>query len=113
MTPQEERKAINDVRLFFGKTTAETKEFFESVGIAAVLSYIKKEKICIPYLGELRITYDGDEISSQGRKAVIKAEFTPSDFIVRNVGQIEDETKTDAEEILLRRLRQIFKAKMQ
>lgn len=112
MTPQEERKAINDIRLFFGKSSAETKDFFESLGIAAVLSYMKGEKIVIPYLGDIQIKYKGDNVSSKGRKAVLDVKFHPSDFLYRNIGQIEDETKTDVEDILLRRLQQIFKSKM-
>ena len=110
MTPAE-RKAINDTRLLFGKSTSETKEFFESIGIAAVLAYMKQEPIEIPYVGTINLTYEGDEVTSKGRTANLKAEFIPSDFLVRNVGQVEDETRTDAEEILLSRLRQIFKAK--
>ena len=106
-----ERKAINDTHLLFGKSATDTKEFFESIGIAAVLSYMKGEAIEIPYIGTLILTYEGDEVTSKGRTATLKADFNPSEFLVRNVGQVEDETRTDAEEILLNRLRKIFKAK--
>jgi hypothetical protein len=112
MTTTAERKAINNTRLLFGKSSTETKEFFESIGISAVLAYMKKEPIEIPYVGTIDITYEGDEVTSKGRTANLKATFTPSDFLVRNIGQVEDETRTDAEEILLNRLKQIFKSKI-
>lgn len=107
-----ERKAINDTRLLFGKSSTETKEFFESIGISAVLAYMKGETIEIPYVGSIQLEYEGDQVTSKGRAANLKATFTPSEFLVRNVGQVEDETKTDAEEILLSRLKQIFKNKL-
>lgn len=107
-----ERKAINDTRLLFGKSSTETKEFFESIGISAVLAYMKGETIEIPYVGSIQLEYEGDQVTSKGRIANLKATFTPSEFLVRNVGQVEDETKTDAEEILLSRLKQIFKNKL-
>lgn len=107
-----ERKAINDTRLLFGKSSTETKEFFESIGISAVLAYMKGETIEIPYVGSIQLEYEGDQVTSKGRTATLKATFTPSEFLVRNVGQVEDETKTDAEEILLSRLKQIFKNKL-
>lgn len=112
MTPQEERKAINDIRLFFGKSSADTKDFFESLGIAVILSYMKGEKIVIPYIGDIQVTYKGDNVSSKGRKAILDVKFHPSEFLYRNIGQIEDGTKTDVEEILLKRLQQVFKSKM-
>ena len=107
-----ERKAINDTRLVFGKSSTETKEFFESIGISAVLAYMKGETIEIPYVGSIQLEYEGDQVTSKGRTANLKATFTPSEFLIRNVGQVEDETKTDAEEILLSRLKQIFKNKL-
>lgn len=107
-----ERKAINDTRLLFGKSSTETKEFFESIGISAVLAYMKGETIEIPYVGSVQLEYEGDQVTSKGRTANLKVTFTPSEFLIRNVGQVEDETKTDAEEILLSRLKQIFKNKL-
>lgn len=107
-----EKKAINDVRLLFGKSTTETKEFFESLGIYCVLAYMKGEDVDIPYIGTLHINYSGDEVTSRGRTANLDITFSPSDFLVRNIGQVEDDSRTDAELILLSRLKQIFKDKI-
>ena len=73
---------------------------------------MKGETIEIPYVGSMQLEYEGDQVTSNGRTANLKATFTPSEFLVRHVGQYPDETKTDAEEILLSRLKQIFKNKL-
>ena len=84
-----ERKAINDTRLLFGKSSTETKEFFESIGISAVLAYMKGETIEIPYVGSIQLEYEGDQVTSKGRTANLKATFTPSEFLIRNVGRLK------------------------
>jgi hypothetical protein len=111
LTP-EEKNALNLTRLIFGKNDHDTKEFFESLGIQAVLSYSKGDKIVIPFIGEISVKYIGDELSDKGRVAKLETFFTPSPFFVRNVGQIQDETSTDAEKILMSRFRAIFKEKL-
>ncbi|MGL5913558.1 MAG: hypothetical protein ACRCZB_05280 [Bacteroidales bacterium] len=103
---------MNDIRVLFGKPSSEIKELFESIGISMVLSYMKKEPLIIPYVGEVHIKYEGDETTSKGRKAMVSSEFVPSEFLIRNIGQVEDETKTDAENILLQRLKLIFRQKL-
>jgi hypothetical protein len=107
-----EKTALNSVRLVFGKTSRDVKEFFESIGIQAVLSYAKGEKIIIPFIGEIEVAYDGDEITDKGRVAKLKTSFTPSPFLIRNVGQVQDEESTDAEKILLNRFQIVFKERI-
>lgn len=109
---QEEKNALNLTRLIFGKNAHDTKEFFESIGIQAVLSYSKGDKIIIPFIGEISVRYVGDELSDKGRVAKLETFFTPSPFLIRNVGQIQDETSTDAEKILMSRFQAVFKEKL-
>ena len=59
---QEEKNALNLTRLIFGKNAHDTKEFFESIGIQAVISYSKGDKIIIPFIGEISVKYAGDEL---------------------------------------------------
>jgi hypothetical protein len=106
---KEEKEAMNLTRLIFGKNFHDTKEFFESIGIQAVLSYSKGGKIVIPFIGELSVKYAGDELTDKGRVAKLETSFAPSPFLVRNVGQIQDEVSTDAEKILMSRFRAVFK----
>jgi hypothetical protein len=107
-----EKTALNSTRLIFGKSSHDTKEFFESIGIQAVLSYVKGEKIVIPFIGEIEVSYDGDEITEKGRIAKLKTSFTPSPFLIRNVGQIQDQETTDAEKILMNRFLAVLKERV-
>jgi hypothetical protein len=109
---QEEKNALNLTRVLFGKNARDTKEFFESLGIQAVLSYSKGDKIIIPFVGEISVKYTGDELSSKGRVAKLETTFTPSPFLVRNVGQIQDGADTEAEKILMSRFQAVFKEKL-
>jgi hypothetical protein len=109
---QEEKNALNLTRLIFGKSYQDTKEFFESVGIQAVVSYSKGNKIIIPFIGEIRIKYAGDELTDKGRAAKLEAEFTPSPFLIRNAGQLQDGESSDAEKILLSRFKAVFNKKL-
>jgi hypothetical protein len=109
---QEEKDALNLTRLIFGKNSHDTKEFFESVGIQAIISYSKGDKIVIPFIGEISVKYAGDELTDKGRVAKLETSFTPSPFLIHNVGQIQDETPTDAEKILMSRFQSVFKKKL-
>ena len=104
-----EKTALNSTRLIFGKNSHDVKEFFESIGIQAVLNYVKGEKIIIPFIGEIEISYEGDDITEKGRVAKLKTTFTPSPFLIRNIGQIKDNESTDAEKILIARFQSVFK----
>jgi hypothetical protein len=109
---QEEKDALNLTRVIFGKNARDTKEFFESIGIQAALSYLKGDKIVIPFIGEISVKYAGDELTDKGRAAKLETFFTPSPFLIRNVGQIQDGTPTDAEKILMSRFQAVFKKKL-
>jgi hypothetical protein len=108
----EEKNTINLIRLIFGKNAHDTKEFFESIGIQAILSYSKGDKIIVPFIGEISVKYAGDELTDKGRVAKLETTFTPSPFLVRNVGQVQDEADTDAEKILMARFQNVFKDKL-
>jgi hypothetical protein len=107
-----EKASLNSTRLIFGKNSHDTKEFFESIGIQVVLNYAKGDKIIIPYIGEIEISYDGDEMTEKGRVAKLKTIFTPSPFLIRNIGQLQDKEPTDAEKILMNRFHAVFKERI-
>ena len=111
LTPSE-KTALNSIRLLFGKNSHDVKELFESIGIQAILNYVKGEKLIIPFIGEIDISYDGDEMSDKGRVAKLKTSFTPSPFLIRNIGQLQDEEPTDAEKILMSRFQSVFKERL-
>ncbi len=107
-----EKNALNSTRLIFGKNSHDTKEFFESMGIQAVLNYVKGEKIVIPFIGEIEISYVWDEMTEQGRVAKLKTTFSPSSLLTRNVGQVQDKESTHAENILMTRFQVVFKERI-
>jgi hypothetical protein len=109
---QKEKDSLNLTRLIFGKSARDTKEFFESLGIQAVLAYSKGDKIIIPFIGEISLKYAGDELTGKGRVAKLETAFSPSPFLVRNAGQIQDKASTDAEKIIMSRFQTVFKSKL-
>lgn len=109
---QDEKNALNTTRLLFGENARDTKEFFESIGIQAVIAYSKNEKIIVPFIGEITLNYEGDELTDKGRVAKVAASFIPSPFLLRNIGQLQDKETTDAEKILLSRFQSVFKEKL-
>jgi len=108
LTP-EEKEAMRVLQLLFGRPASEVTELFESIGVSAALSYVKGEAIIIPFIGKIRISYEGDDLTMKGKEAKLKHEFTPSPFLVRNVGQIEDGNETEIEKILMNRFKPVFK----
>ena len=108
MTP-EEKEAMRVLQLLFGRPANEITELFESIGIAAVLSYVKNETIVIPYIGKIKLSYEGDDLTAKGKEAKLKHEFTPSPFLVRNIGQVENDTEAEIERILANRFKPVFK----
>lgn len=109
----EERNTLRVVQLLFGKSTSDTKEFFESLGVFATLQYAEKKTITIPYIGTFTVEFKGDKITSKGKEAQAEFLFEPSPFLVRCIGQIEDKTETDAEKILISRFRNALQVKEQ
>jgi hypothetical protein len=105
----EEKEAMRVLQLLFGRPANEINELFESAGISAVLSYVKGETIVVPYIGKIKLTFAGDSLTMKGKEANLKHEFIPSPFLVRNVGQVEDEAETEVEKILANRFKPVFK----
>ena len=108
MTP-EEKEAMRVLQLIFGRPANEITELFESIGISAILSYVKGDTIVIPYIGKIKIIYEGDTVTSKGKEAKLKHEFTPSPFLVRNIGLVKDGAETEIEKMLTNRFKPIFK----
>lgn len=74
-----------------GQVTYEsTRAVMEGLVVALLLAYHEKQLFHIPELGDISISYHGDEITPKGRRAKISVEINPDDFLVKNIGQIED-----------------------
>jgi len=108
MLSKQERSTILRMSLLFGQGFNTTKEFLESLGIFIVREYAEGREVSIPFVGNLSLTYQGDTIVKGGKQAQVDSEFTPDGFLVRNIGQIQDEETTDAQKIFLDRIKTIF-----
>lgn len=91
-----ERRAMETIRALFGRSSRDVRELFESIGISAVISICKGERIVVPFVGEIEMTERG-------------VDFSPSAFLARCAAQIRDGTETDAEAMLMSRFRALFK----
>ena len=108
MLTREEKNSINRIHLFVGQSRSTTREFFESLAAFIVMEHLNNREVVIPFLGKLTLSYEGDEISKLGKQAVVKTQLEPSPMIVRSIGQAHDREITEAESVLLERLRGIF-----
>jgi hypothetical protein len=62
----------------------------EGLAVALLLAYHEKQAFHIPEIGDISVEYRGDIMTPKGRKADIILTIEPDDFIVKNIGKIED-----------------------
>ena len=48
------------------------------------------EELSLPYIGKIKLTFEGDVIRSNEREAVISAQFTSSALMKRIMGDVAD-----------------------
>ena len=93
----EESDARERLRNYSGENVERVDLILRALLYQALLNYADKEKIVIPYLGNIYIKYNGDKISNKGREADLDIFFSPSDFLKENIGIYEDSLKGDAD----------------
>jgi hypothetical protein len=62
----------------------------EGLAVALLLAYHEKQAFHISEIGDVSIEYRGDLMTDKGRKADIVITLEPDNFIIKNIGQIED-----------------------
>ena len=100
--PSKNQKSISaeqTIQLLSGFEHGKIKEMFENIGIYALLSYKKDGKILIPFVGEVDTQNDGSGL---------RYSFTPSQFLVRNIGQIENGEESEFDGTLARRFKHVL-----
>lgn len=105
---KEERDFLHKVHLLSGKSYENTKAVFEGMLYLYILSFLEKEPIMIPFLGEFNIKYIKDVLSAEGRDSEVQVDFEPNVFLRRVIGQIEDQEETDVEKMLKERIHDLF-----
>jgi hypothetical protein len=91
----DEKNTIELIRNLTKVNTSEINAFFKGLLLTCLLNYSENEPLVIPYIGNLNIKYMGDENKDDGRVAKLDVTFTPSNRLVRNIGQLEDVKNPD------------------
>ena len=87
---QEEKLVVEELRNLSKLNTSDVNDFLKSLLFITLLNFSEDESTKIPYFGELKIEYKGDENKMEGRVAKLDVKFTPSNQLVRNIGQLVD-----------------------
>ncbi len=109
---QEEKDLIYRVHLLSGKSMSDVNEMFESFCLCAVLSCLEKESIQIPMIGEMKVSYEGEEISALGKEAKVSIDVTPNKYFKKVIGQSKDGEESDIEKAFESKIRNILKSMM-
>lgn len=105
---KKEKEMVHKIHLLTGYPHSEVRDFFESFLVTFLIDYLEKDATSIPFFGDIKLKYLGDANFSTGRVAQVDAEFSPTDFLVRTVGQIEDGEESDLEKHLKDKIQQIL-----
>jgi len=99
-----EKEVIQKIHLLSGRPYDEVKDVFEGFVFLGILSYLEKEPVTIPFFGDLTVSYLKDRVTEKGLEAELDFSFEPNKFLIRSIGQIEDEDISDAEKLLKDRI---------
>ena len=109
---QEEKDLIYRIHLLSGKPMSDINEMFESFCLCTVLSCLEKETLQIPMIGEMKVSYDGEEISALGKEAKVTIEMTPNKYLKKVIGQIQDGEESDIEKSYELKIKNVLKSMM-
>ena len=98
------KETIEKIHLISGEKKEDTKSFFEALGIYIILNYYGQDEIYLPYIGKLRFNYLGDELIQNSKQAKVDLEFEPDSFLLKNIGQIEDDDIPDVVKLFQSRI---------
>lgn len=94
-----DRDTIENVKLISGVTNEQCRDFFESLVSYIVLNYLQEKPTHLPFLGDITISHDADEITSEGKLAKLSIQITPDFNLQKIIGQIADDEETEIEKI--------------
>ena len=100
----EEKKVIQEIRALTGLNEKQISSVFLSLSFTYGMgNYFNGEKIVIPYFGEFKLKFEGDEVDENTgkRKANVTGFFSLNEGIKKNIGIVEDFLKTGDEKLLL------------
>lgn len=85
-----EMETLEEIRILSGLPMEQVRAVFRAFVIYSAMNYSEKEKLHLPYVGNLYVKYLGDEVTDEGREAKVTGFFSPTEVFKKIVGQIED-----------------------
>ena len=92
---QKEKEIIDELRCSTGYEIGIITKIFEDLtNQIALCKFSEKEKVVIPFLGELYLKYEGEDLKYGKSEAKVVGFFSPSDTLKKNIGYYEDYLKS-------------------
>jgi len=111
---QEDREGMIALQSLSQKVTMEqTISILESILVWSILSYLDGEPFHVPYMGNLRIDYKGEEIIDGEKEAILNISIQPTSLLKRIVGQIEDNKNTDIDSAFIEKILYEIESKLE
>lgn len=107
------KDTVERLHLVSGMGKENSRNFFESLLTLIIIDYLEGESTYLPFIGEIKINYAGDTFHKDKKKAVLRIDFSASDELARNIGQIEDGDETDIEGVFEQRLQNALNERLE
>lgn len=97
-----DKSTIKEIRSLTGLNENQVSAVFKALAyVIGIGNYQNNESITIPYFGNFKLNYDGDEIIDGDRKAKVSGFFSLHETLKKNVGIIEDYRETGDDNLIL------------
>lgn len=100
-----EKSLIQELSILSGYSQSIVREVLEFTFIRQVEQYFVNQKMPIPFLGELGLTYKGDIYTDGEKEAILESSFEFSTLLKRVVGDIEDGDITLIKDLLEQKIK--------
>lgn len=90
-----EIEVVELLRNISGENEERINNVLLALMIYTLMQYASNQSIIVPYLGSLKLRYNGDTITPEGKEADLDIFFNPSSFLKQNIGEYEDTKKKD------------------
>jgi len=101
----DEKDIIDKISLLSGIKKADVRTVFETLSIVSALYYLNNESTDIPFIGNLSLSYEGEEFNKGTKKAIVTGEMDLNDYLKKMIGQIEDDdSNSDIEKFMKQKI---------
>lgn len=95
-----EKVLIKEISTLSDQNEYAIREVLEYTLLRQVEQLLNNDPISVPFLGELELSYTGDEFEAGAKVATMTATFNPSALLKRLVGDAEDGESSILEDLL-------------